>query len=73
MAVREVRIVYTNWRGETSIREILPKEIVFGVTKWHKDEQWLLVAIDLNKQAERTFAMKDIRAWLGAEGEGGPS
>jgi len=60
-----VRIVYTNYRGETAIRAILPRAIQFGATDWHPEPQWLLVAFDVEKQAERSFAMKDIRAWLG--------
>lgn len=56
-------IVYTNWQGVTSTRRILPVEIWYGSTEWHKEEQWLLKALDLDKQAERDFAMKDIEEW----------
>ncbi|MGV8142096.1 MAG: hypothetical protein ACP5NS_00490 [Candidatus Pacearchaeota archaeon] len=61
---KEVLILYTNWRGETSIRRIIPKEIVFVSTEWHKEEQWCLVAFDVEKQADRTFACKDIKSWF---------
>jgi len=61
---KSVRIVYTNYKGETDIRRILPKEIIFGSNEWHKEDQWLLLAYDQDKQADRTFAMKDIRAWF---------
>lgn len=60
----EVSIVYTNYRGETAIRRIVPKKIWFGKTDWHPEEQWLLDAVDMEKNAERSFALKDIRAWL---------
>ena len=60
---KEVKILYTNWKGETSIRKILPKEIVFGSNQWHKEEQWLLVAYDIGKKADRSFALKDIKSW----------
>jgi len=63
-----VNIVYTNYRGETRARKILPNKIWYGKTKWHPDEQWLLDAYDFEKQSLRTFAMKDIRAWF-IEGE----
>lgn len=59
-----VRICYTNYRGETSIREIVPKTISFVSTEWHPEAQWILTAFDIEKQADRGFAMKDIRAWL---------
>ena len=62
--MKEIKILYTNWRGETSVRRILPKELVFKSTEWHKEEQWLLVAHDLDKDAERMFACKDIKAWF---------
>jgi hypothetical protein len=60
-----VEIVYTNYRGETAVRKVNPKRIWFGKTDWHPEEQWLLDAFDIAKQADRSFAMKDIRAWLG--------
>lgn len=56
-------MVYTNYRGETSIRRIIPKEIRFMSNEWHPKEQWCLIAHDLDKNAERTFTCKDIKAW----------
>lgn len=66
-ADKSVRIVYTNYRGETAIRSIVPDRIHFASTEWHPDPQWLLDAFDLEKNAIRSFAMKDIRAWLVGE------
>ncbi len=63
MSDQIVEIVYTNWRGETAKRSIKPLEIWFGSTQWHKEEQWLLKAIDIGKNAERDFALKDIKDW----------
>lgn len=51
---------YTNWEGKNAIRKIQPIEIWYGKTKWHPEEQWLLKAIDVEKNAERDFALKDI-------------
>ena len=59
-----VRIVYTNYKGETAIRNIIPQRVRFGSTQWHPENQWLLDALDLEKNAVRNFAMKDIRAWF---------
>lgn len=61
---KNVTIVYTNYKGVTATREILPLEILFGHTDWHPEDQWLLRAFDIAKQAERTFAVKDIKSWV---------
>ena len=58
-----VFIVYTNWEGELGIRKILPQKLIFGSNTWHKEEQWLLESLDLDKNAPRTFALKDIHYW----------
>lgn len=55
-----IRFTYTNWRGETAERRVLPRRLRYGATKWHPEPQWLLVAYDLDKEAERDFALKDI-------------
>ncbi len=59
-----VKILYTNYRGETGHRVIIPEKIWFGSTEWHKEEQWLLDAHDVEKDALRNFAMKDIQEWV---------
>ena len=61
---KAIRILYTNYRGETSLRTIVPDKIWFGTTEWHPGSQWLLDALDLEKGQNRSFAMKDIRAWV---------
>jgi predicted DNA-binding transcriptional regulator YafY len=60
-----VDIDYTNWKGERRVRRIIPKpeQFFFGVTEYHKEPQWLLKAFDVEKKAERTFAMRDIHSW----------
>ena len=60
---KTVKIIYTNYKGETSERKIIPIELWFGSTEYHKEEQWLLKAFDVDKQAERNFAVKDIKVW----------
>ena len=59
-----VRILYTNYRGETAIRQIVPQRVWYGSTEWHPETQWLLDAVDLEKNAVRAFALKDVRAWF---------
>lgn len=53
-------IVYRNWKGETAVRRIIPIRWWFGSTQWHPEPQWLLSAIDVEKNAERDFAYDGI-------------
>jgi hypothetical protein len=53
-------IVYRNWRGEVGVREIYPKSVYFGITEWHPEPQWFLLARDEDKGATRDFAFADI-------------
>ncbi len=62
-ANKTVIIVYTNYKGVTGKRRIVPIEILFGHNEWHTQDQWLMRALDLEKNAERTFALKDIQSW----------
>lgn len=62
----DVRIDYTNWRGERAWRTIRPietKALFHGASEWHKEPQWLLRAFDYERESFREFAMKDIHAW----------
>lgn len=52
-------ITYTNWRGYTSRRRIIPAAWRFGTSAWHPEPQWLILAHDVDKDAEREFAFKD--------------
>jgi predicted DNA-binding transcriptional regulator YafY len=58
-----IEILYTNYRGETARRKIIPSSLRFGATEYHPQPQWLLDAFDLEKQADRTFAVLDIQEW----------
>lgn len=55
-----VVLPYTNWKGETALRTIIPRSIRWGSTEWHPEPQWLLTAFDVDKDAERDFAIKDF-------------
>lgn len=58
--VKELQFQYKNWRGETSVRRVLPMKIWYGKTDWHPDEQWFIKAIDVEKGEERDFALTDM-------------
>lgn len=55
-----IKFDYLNWKGVYGHREARVISIFFGSTEHHKEEQWLLKAWDLGKQAHRIFAMKDM-------------
>ncbi len=54
---KTLRIVYRNHRDEVGVRRIRPLALWYGVTEWHSEPQWLLKAVDLDKNAERDFAL----------------
>ena len=60
---KHVSIHYTNYKHETAWRTIVPGLIRFGATEHHPEPQWLLEAQDVAKDAQRTFAMRDIHEW----------
>ena len=47
MQSQDVVIDYTNWRGRRRDRRIRPVRVWFGSSDWHKEDQWLLEAVDL--------------------------
>lgn len=60
--MNELTFTYKNWKGQVSERRIdlHSIKIYFGEVEWHKGEQWLMEAIDLDKNDYRTFAIRDI-------------
>lgn len=52
-----ISLRYTNWRGDTAQRVIVPKRVWFGKTEHHPDPQWLLDCWDVDRNAERTYAL----------------
>jgi hypothetical protein len=53
---------YRNHRGEICDRRAILTSVRFGTSEWHQEPQWLLLAFDLDRQAEREFALADISA-----------
>jgi predicted DNA-binding transcriptional regulator YafY len=66
-----ITIRYTNYRGETALRRILPKAIQFVSTQWHPEPQWVMEAFDLDRKEDRSFAIKDILDWKPVTGNNG--
>lgn len=61
---KPLKFEYVNWEGKRAIRTVMPKKLWYGSTKWHPEEGWLLKAHDLDKDAERDFAVEDIQKFL---------
>ncbi|MCS5737517.1 hypothetical protein [Herbiconiux daphne] len=53
-------IMYTNWKGEKRQRQIKPINLWYGSTEFHPEPQMLLLALDVEKNQLRDFAVKDI-------------
>lgn len=62
-----ITVDYTNYRGERSVRQVVPNGLpFFASTKWHPEPQWLLPVLDVTtdsqgipRNQQRDFAMKD--------------
>lgn len=55
-----IHCIYTNYKGETCERNITPINLYWGSTEFHPEEQWLLSALDNDKNQVRDFALKDM-------------
>jgi len=60
---QHIKVRYTNYRGEVAVRTIVPMEVFWGKNEYHTHEQWLLRVWDVEKGAERIYALKDINEW----------
>lgn len=59
---RTLVFIYKNWRGQTDVRMVTrPGPIFWGSNEFHTEEQWLFTAYDLEKKADRTFALRDCQ------------
>jgi len=54
---------YTNHRGERAWRHILPLSIAFDNNQWHPESQWIMEAVDCDKNAIRDFSLASIHEW----------
>lgn len=57
---------YKNHRGEEGYRRVRPLMFYFGSTEWHPGPQMLMRAFDLEKDAERDFAVADMKGFVGS-------
>lgn len=57
---KPITFTYTNWRGTTSVRHVVILSVEYGTTPHHNAAQWFVRCFDIDKKAERTFALSDI-------------
>ncbi len=60
MQVQPLTFTYSNHKGITSSRKVMPINLYWGSTEYHEEYQWLLKAFDLDKNEIRVFAVRDI-------------
>jgi len=62
---------YTNWKNETAFRRVQARALSYKSTSWHPEKQWILTAYDLDREAERDFALQDACdiSWMPEDSE----
>ena len=57
-----IKDLVDNWKDEIAVRSVYGDsiKIYYGNVEWHDGDQWIMEAIDLDKNAVRHFAMRDI-------------
>lgn len=58
-----IKVIYKNYRGEVGLRRIIPLDIFYGSSEFHKEQQWLMKVWDVDKKDYRTYALRDIQEW----------
>lgn len=51
---------YTNWRGVTEDRTVLPLKLQFGVTPEHPEPCWMLFSMCVDRKAHRSFMLSKM-------------
>lgn len=62
--MKSLKFEYTNYKGETKIREVNPKSLKFDVTPHTTEPEWLLEATDLKKNEDQCFILKNIQRMI---------
>jgi predicted DNA-binding transcriptional regulator YafY len=60
LKTRMITVRYKNYRGEIAVRTLVPVKLWWGSNEYHTQEQWLLTAWDIERNAYRDYALQDI-------------
>lgn len=67
-----VEIDYTNWKGERRWRRVVPRDVWFGISRWHHERQWFMRGWCLESGEQREFCMATIHGWREASDQSLP-
>ena len=56
----KVTFGYQNWRGENAERSAQLLRMYYGKNDYHPQTQWIVVGLDLDKDQERHYSLKDM-------------
>ena len=59
----DVEIDYTNHAGERRVRRIKPLRLRFGTTPRQDTARYVIDAIDVERDVERSFTVREIHSW----------
>ena len=63
MSVDTLRVLYTNWRGETTVRNLFPDQIVLTADPpYHMKKEWMMRAVDMDdlSKSSRLYPLSQI-------------
>lgn len=66
-APAELVILYRDYRGEIARYRVRPRGLFYAASAWHPEPQYHLRALDLDRDADRDFALAGILAVGGKE------
>ena len=55
----DIYVIYTNYRGQSAIRRIIPHRFSYESTAWHPTPQWILWCYDRDRGEIRGYALKE--------------
>ncbi len=59
--------LYKNHRNVTSVRHVRDVQLGYGTTSYYPEPGFYLNGFDLDRQEERSFALKNIIVWKGSD------
>ncbi len=62
--MKTLKFEYKNYKGAIKTREVMPKGLTFGVTPHIDEPEWLLEAVDLEKNEDRCFVLKNVQRMI---------